>query len=258
MCCIDIKDYFDEINHEIMMNEIHKVLNDSIIESFIRSFLMCEVEYDFMTSYKSKGLIQGNSLSPLLSNLYLNSLDHHLEKKGIQFVRYADNIYMFFDEKKQAYNYMNHVKQLLESRYLLNINKKKSDVYESTDIHYLGYKIQKNKNCFHIIKVKREKQKYYSSWYTSPLRYIDHQYHILDDGILRKKDYHLLFENQQQKVQIPIEVVDHINVHSSIIFSSAFFEMMNNNKLIVNMFNSKGIYIGQFIPNHIQKMYIQH
>lgn len=148
---------------------------------------------------------------------------------------------------------MNHVKQLLESRYLLKINKNKSGVFESLDIQYLGYKIQKSKNHYNISKIKREKQKYYSSWHTSPLRYINYQYHIIDDGILRKKDYHLLFENQKQKIQIPIEVVDHINIHSSVIFSSSFFEMMNNNNLIVNMFNNKGVYIGQFIPKKTQK-----
>lgn len=101
VCCIDIKNYFDEIDHEIMIKELHKVIDDEIVESFINSFLTCEVEYDFMISYKSKGLIQGNSLSPLLSNLYLNSLDFHLEKKNINFVRYADNIFLFFILKTQ-------------------------------------------------------------------------------------------------------------------------------------------------------------
>lgn len=157
---------------------------------------------------------------------------------------------MFFHEKSEAYNYLNHTKQILNARYLLDINIKKSGVFESKDITYLGYTIIENKGNYEITKYKREKLKYYSTWYSSPLTYNHHQYHILDDGILRKKDFHILFENDDQKVEIPVEVTDHINIHSDIIFSSSFFEVMNTKKIAVNIFNKQGIYLGQFTPNN--------
>lgn len=232
---------------------MNKIIKDKYVVNLIISFIKCEIEYDYMTSYKSKGILQGNSLSPILSNIYLNSLDHHLEDKEIKYVRFADNIYLFFNDRNEAYNYMNHVKQLLEDRYHLNINKKKSGVYESKDCKYLGYRIKVENDSYQMIKIKREKSKYYHTWYSSPLRYSNNQYHILDDGILRKKDYHILFENEHQNVQIPIEVVDHINIYSDIIFSSSFFELMNQKKICINICNKQGVYIGQFIPNSMKK-----
>lgn len=253
VCSIDIKNYFDEIKHDILLKELNKIIKDKYVINLINSFVKCEIEYDYITSYKSKGIIQGNSLSPILSNIYLNSLDHHLEDKNINYVRFADNLYLFFNDRNQAYNYINHVKQLLEDRYHLELNKKKSGVYESVDCKYLGYRIIKTDNDYQMVKIKREKPKYYNSWYSSPLRYSNNQYHILDDGILRKKDFHILFENESQSVQIPIEIVDHINIYSDIIFSSSFFENMNNKKLCVNIFNRQGIYIGQFMPNSMKK-----
>ncbi len=253
VCYIDIANFFDDMDHEILLTRLHDTIDNDVLENFIYSFIECEIEYDYIISYKSKGLIQGNSLSPLLSNLYLNNLDKYLEEKKVQFVRFSDDIYMFFNEKEEAYNYMNHVKQLLENRFLLTINKKKSGVFKSDSLKYLGFYIKKNNKQYEIIKSKREKKHYYSSWYTSPIRFINHQYHLIDDGIIRKRDYHLLFENEQQKVQIPIEVVDHINIHSNIIFSSSFFEILNDKKLIMNLFDKNGIYIGQFIPNNLSK-----
>lgn len=81
VCSVDIKNYFDEVNHDIMINEAKKVIRDNDVIYLIECFLKCEIEYDYVNSIKNKGLIQGNSLSPLLSNLYLNSLDFHLEKR---------------------------------------------------------------------------------------------------------------------------------------------------------------------------------
>lgn len=253
VCSIDIKNFFDEINHAILSKELYKYLQDEYVIYLIECFIKCEIEYDFISSIKTKGIIQGNSLSPLLSNLYLDSLDHHLEKKDINFVRFADNIYMFFNDKAEAYDKFNHVKQVLEGRYNLYINKNKSGVFPALDMIYLGYKIHKKDNEFEILKVKREKVKYHSRWHTSPLRYQNHQYHIIDDGILRRNDFSILFENEQQKVELPVEVIDHINIHSQIAFSSSFFEIMNDKKIIINIFNKNGVYIGKFLPNNQSK-----
>lgn len=252
VCFIDIKDFFENIDHVIMMKQIHNVINDPIVEALIHSFMNVEVEYDFKMFTKTIGLLQGNSLSPALSNLYLNDLDKHLEEKGVQFARYGDNIFMFFDDIQDAKAMLNHVNQLLEGRYKLKVNKNKTFVGNATEQVYLGYYINKKNDEFIISKNKRIKAEYFNSWHTSALSYSKNEYHIVDDGILRKKDYHLLFENESNKVDIPINATEHINVYSHIIFSTNFFTIMNEKKLVVNMFDKSNHFIGSFIPSSVK------
>ncbi len=80
--------------------------------------------------------------------------------------------------------------------------------------------------------------------------YHDGVYHLLSDGILTRKDFSLLFENQEKKMYIPVEVADSIFVYSKISLSSYFFKFANHQRLIISFFNDYGEYIGSFYPSH--------
>lgn len=72
---IDIKNYFDEINHEILHRQLQQIYSDEKIISFIIKSISVTAEYDYIDHDIQKGIMQGNPLSPLLSNIYLNELD---------------------------------------------------------------------------------------------------------------------------------------------------------------------------------------
>jgi RNA-directed DNA polymerase len=93
---IDLEKFFDRVNHDILMGLVAKRVADKRILKLIRGFLTAGVLVDGLVSATEEGTPQGGPLSPLLSNLMLDVLDKELEKRGLNFVRYADdcNIYV--------------------------------------------------------------------------------------------------------------------------------------------------------------------
>ena len=93
---IDITKFFDHVNHDILMTGIGKRIRDKRVLGLIGKFLRRGVMEDGVMRPAEEGTPQGGPLSPLLANIYLDVLDKELEKRGLAFVRYADdcNIYV--------------------------------------------------------------------------------------------------------------------------------------------------------------------
>ena len=68
------------------------------------------------------------NISPILSNIMLNELDKELEKRGLQFVRYADDCVIFTKSKKSAERVMENITKFIETKLRLKVNKDKSKV----------------------------------------------------------------------------------------------------------------------------------
>lgn len=87
----DIEGYFDNINHNRLMSELNVRLNDKAISSLIQLWLTAIVHGKKGHWLMERGIPQGSPLSPLLSNLYLDSFDDALAAKGLRHVRFADD-----------------------------------------------------------------------------------------------------------------------------------------------------------------------
>ena len=92
----DLEQFFDRVNHDKLMGQIAKRVEDKRLLKLIRAFLHAGVMENGVVSPSVEGTPQGGPLSPLLSNLVLDELDRELERRGHRFVRYADdsNIYV--------------------------------------------------------------------------------------------------------------------------------------------------------------------
>jgi len=88
---LDLKAFFDEVNHDLLMARVRRHVKDKRMLKLIRAFLRSGVLINGITEMTEKGTPQGGPLSPLLSNIMLNDLDHELEKRGHCFCRYADD-----------------------------------------------------------------------------------------------------------------------------------------------------------------------
>ena len=87
---LDLAQFFDEVNHDILMARIGLKVKDWRVKKLIRRYLRSGVLSGGVVSVPERGTPQGGPLSPLLSNIVLDDLDKELEKRGLRFARYAD------------------------------------------------------------------------------------------------------------------------------------------------------------------------
>jgi RNA-directed DNA polymerase len=87
----DLKGYFDSIPHDRLMTRLETKIADGQVLKLIESFLTAGIQDGPTDSVPEAGAPQGAVLSPLLSNIYLDPLDHLLARAGFEMVRYADD-----------------------------------------------------------------------------------------------------------------------------------------------------------------------
>ena len=142
---VDIRQYFDNINHDLLMKEILCKIADGTILRLIEAFLKQGV----MTSHKRllptpKGTPQGTVVSPLLSNIYLDGLDKLMQNQGYHMIRYADDFVILCKTRSQAHKALENVETWLASR-ALQTHPEKTRIlhhYDKGGFEFLGYRFE--------------------------------------------------------------------------------------------------------------------
>ena len=98
----DLKSYFDTIPHQRLVERIATKIADSRIIKLIETFLKQGIMDDMKQWTPEKGTPQGAVISPLLSNIYLDPLDHLMEQRGYKMIRYADDAVVLCKGKEEA------------------------------------------------------------------------------------------------------------------------------------------------------------
>ena len=88
---IDMSKFFDRVNHDRLMSRLATRIKDKRVLKLIRRFLVAGVMIDGLSQTSNEGTPQGSPVSPILSNIVLDELDKELERRGLRFVRYADD-----------------------------------------------------------------------------------------------------------------------------------------------------------------------
>ena len=162
---IDLQSFFDEVNQDKLIGIIRKTIKDGNLVSLIRKFLQSGVMEKGVIQETKKGTPQGGNLSPLLSNIMLNELDKELEKRGLNFVRYADDCLIMVKSEKAANRVMESITTFITKKLGLIVNVEKSKVARPDNIKYLGFGFYKkiNQNIWrpkpHIKSVNKFKNK---------------------------------------------------------------------------------------------------
>ena len=245
---IDIKNYFDTIDLPLLIKKMHKFIDDGDVMALLEKYLYCSISREGRIFQKTKGILTGSAISPILSNIYLNDFDCCLQESKYQWVRFADNIYLFSDTFEHATELFNQMSAFLVDHFNLEINQSKSGVYRAGERIILGYDVIRSGKRIELRKHIYREQKCYYKWYSSQLEKIDGKYHIVSDGIINRDEFSLLFENEEKKQMIPVEVTDQINIYSNVTLVANVLRQMNYKKIKVAFFDKYGRLDGCFIP----------
>ena len=160
---IDLEKFFDRVNHDKLMYRLWKDIKDKNLLRIINRYLKSGVIVDGLFTRTEEGTPQGGPLSPLLSNIVLDELDKELEKRGLYFVRFADDCNIYVKSQKAGNRVMESITKFIEGKLKLKVNKQKSTVDYPRRRKFLGFRIVKMYGKVMIIisdkSIKRFKDK---------------------------------------------------------------------------------------------------
>src|SRR3979490_1952499 len=136
---LDLEKFFDRVNHDKLMGQIAKRVEDKRLLKLIRAFLNAGVMENGLVSPSVEGTPQGGPLSPLLSNLVLDELDRELECRGHRFVRYADDCNIYVRSERAGQRVMESISRFITLKLKLKVNEAKSAVARPQERKFLGF-----------------------------------------------------------------------------------------------------------------------
>jgi RNA-directed DNA polymerase len=139
---MDIKGFFDNVDHDILMRLVGLQVRDKRVLKLIGRMLRAGVwEAGRVSLSKGKGTPQGGPLSPLLANIYLDVLDKELERRGLSFSRYADDCNIYVGSEKAAQRVLESVTQFVAQKLKLEVSASKSGVDRPWKRKFLGFRL---------------------------------------------------------------------------------------------------------------------
>ena len=138
---LDLEKFFDRVNHDRLMAHLAKRIADRWVLRLIRAFLNAGVMENGLVEATYEGTPQGGPLSPLLSNVVLDELDRELERRGHQFVRYADDCNIYTASERAGQRVMSSISTFITKRLKLKVNAEKSAVGRPWERKFLGFRI---------------------------------------------------------------------------------------------------------------------
>lgn len=142
---VDLKKFFDNVNHDILMHLVAKKVRDKPLLKLIGKYLRAGVCVDGCKQPTTIGVPQGGPLSPLLSNIMLDVLDKELEAREHKFVRYADDFTILVKSDRAGTRVQASITRFLEKRLKLPVNQEKSKVGKANRMSFLGFTFRGNK-----------------------------------------------------------------------------------------------------------------
>lgn len=138
----DLKAFFDTVDHQKLIGKLRERIADPRLMKLILKYLKAGVILrDGCLEETDKGVPQGGPLSPLLANILLDELDHELEKREHDFVRYADDFVILCRTPRAGERILTSITRFLRDKLKLIVNETKSGVVPLCEASFLGFQI---------------------------------------------------------------------------------------------------------------------
>ncbi len=136
---IDLKNFFDEVDHCLLLNLLFQKVPCKATMQLIRTWLRAPIKINGKLQRRRKGVPQGSPLSPLLSNILLHQLDKEMTRRGHKFVRYADDFSIYCKSHSRAETTRAVIEKFLKNKLKLTINREKSGIRKPVNFTILGF-----------------------------------------------------------------------------------------------------------------------
>jgi len=155
---VDLSKCFDRIDHDLLMSKLGIHIQDKRLLALIGRYLRAGIIDKGQWLPSTEGVPQGGPLSPLLSNIMLDSLDKELERRGHHFARYADDFIILVKSQRAGERVLNSLSRYLENRLKLVVNTTKSQVVKTSKSKFLGFTFAYGRIQWHEKTLHRFKQ----------------------------------------------------------------------------------------------------
>lgn len=140
----DIKGFFDNVDHELLVSFVAEEISDSKVLNLITKWLKAGVMIEGKGEETRIGTPQGGVISPLLANIYLHEFDKYMTERGHNLIRYADDFVVICSTKKRAEKALSEAKAIL-GRLKLKLHPEKTRIVHIEKMQFLGFSMGGNK-----------------------------------------------------------------------------------------------------------------
>jgi RNA-directed DNA polymerase len=136
---MDLAKFFDKVQHDVLLVRVARKVRDKRLLGLIGRYLRAGIMVDGLCHLTEEGTMQGGPLSPLLANVLLDDLDKELEKRGLRFVRYADDFLVFAKSETASKRVYESIGNYLTQKLKLVVNHQKSRTCSTDGVEFLGF-----------------------------------------------------------------------------------------------------------------------
>ena len=224
-----------------LKEELERYIHDECILSLLDSLLYTPNK---IQSKRKQGLLE-SAMTSELSLIYCFPLYEYMNQLGMHWFVYKKKLYLFADSEELLQGLLKNVSSFIEKNYPFKISHTMYEIYSATPFGYEFY--LEDETLKYRLEGSQEKD-YYKDWHSDSIHRVNKEFHLVQDGILNKKDFSLLFENENSKQYIPVEVTSQLNVYKDVSLNQGAISLCAEKGIRIGFMNSFGDVQGWFIP----------
>ncbi len=240
---------FGSIDHSVLEASLAEMIGQPEVVALMLDFARMPLMLDGEIIRPEKGILQGAPLSALLCNIYFDSMDRYLSSKNIPFIRYAEDIVVFGSSLSEINKNADTAKEYLQNSLNLQLNENKLRIDSPLKLKFLGHCFAMDRRGIVVLEADSPINAAYYNWHQTTPEYNHGRIDILSDGILRQRDFSLMFESDNSSTDIPVNTTNVINIYSDVVFDTGFLKKAMNKGITVNVFARNNKLVGSFCPN---------